>query len=252
MEHKSHVVVARHNEHLGWLFDILRNHKEFSATVYNDGMDVLVPRDIESHISFVLGDKIPSEPTKYIKWIISNWDRLDSYDKIVFLQGDPVYHNPTLVECFKYADQWNRNFQTLSLIAHPHPWPAARLILEGNIPHITYFAENAKVWHDEMKDDMHGVHFDDPFWHSFSKSAPGVTINYFSTLFGFKKPDVMKKCIAACFSTSTKTIQQVPYEAWQRLHDFVVSGCPKTSHLTSKSRAVFLEYLWSVIFEGTW
>ena len=245
-----HIVIARYNERLDWLFNILDEYPGASASVYNDGNAICIPTTVSNRVTIIEGDKVPCEPTKYIKWILSNWNETILYDHVVFLQGDPVYHNPTLNACFKCMDAWNLDFQTLSLLAHPHPWPMAKGILNGTAPNVIELGPGAMVWYDDMLDNMQGVHFKDPFWDHFMKNAPDVTVTYYANMFGFVPPCAMKKCIAACFSTSSKKINQIPYNTWRALHDFVINGCPRTTHLSAKYRAVYMEYLWAVIFES--
>lgn len=248
-----HFIIARYQEKVDWLFDIFRTQTQpMHATIYNDGGEIIVPFEMTCMVDIVKGDKIPCEPTKYIKYILDNYECIkQSNDTFVFLQGDPLYHNPTLPNCFKHIDKWDNIYQNLALYAHPPPWGCAHAIITGKAPNVTTWANDAMVWHDIMKDDLQGEYFYDPFWvHLHTKKD--INIPYFALYFGFTKPHTMKKSVAACFATSSSAISQIPKCTWQKLHDFVQFGCSKTSGFSQKTRAVYMEYLWAVILEADW
>lgn len=243
------IIVARYKEDLSWLMNLLKKHPNFHATVMNDGPQLTVPQDVLPQMTIVAGDKVPHEASKYAQYIIDNWNDItnNSNEYYVFLQGDPIYHNPTLMQCFEHVEKWNPDYQNLTLYAHPPPWGCAHAILNKTAPGITNFAEDARVWNDTMDRDLQGIFFTDPFWRDFKKDLQ-IDVPYIEHLFQFRAPSQLQKCYAACFAITAKSIKRTPLTLWKNIHIFLLEGCERTKHISSKSRAVIMEYIWAVIF----
>jgi hypothetical protein len=246
-----HIIVARYKESVAWLLSLLETHSNFRATIYNDGDSLNIPSNLSERIKVKSGDHVPCEPTKYTSYIIENYDVLEDFETFVFLQADPIYHNPFLLECFKYISSWNKTYQNLSLYGHPPPWGCASAILAGNTPNITEFGSNAKVWHDHMASDIQGLYFKDPFWDSFHPRVPNVNVDYMLSYLQLNNQirPVYEKCFAACFATTGARIKGIPLTVWQTLDLFVKEGCPLTQHLSQKDRAIICEYIWAPILK---
>lgn len=244
-----HIVIARYREDLGWLFSILRNHRTVLATVYNDGDDFDVPSDLEARVCVKPGDRVPAEPTKYLDYILAHWD-CPTDETLVFLQGDPVYHNPTIGELFRYAGQWNKNYQNLTLFPHPPPfWGCSQQIDNGTAPNITAFGADARVWCDtHMDEHFRGEYFKDEQWVRELFGQNNLTLTDMCQECGIRKPcGNILKTYSSMFATNWKHIQRHPKEVWLRTHHFVTEGNRKTCHLTQKDRACIIEYMWSVL-----
>jgi hypothetical protein len=241
-----HVVVARYKEEISWLFDVLRTHEHWRTTVYNDGDTLNVPSDVCDRVRVLSGDGIPAESTKYLRFIIDNYETFDCSERLIFTQADPIYHNSTFCEVLKYTDQWNVNFQNLCFVVHPPPWGCARQILDGSAPNITYFSADARVWSDPNMDDLfNGSYHYDP-WVTYYNGS--TSVSELCSEWGITRPEQVDKCYAALFSTNWTTIRRTPLKTWQLIHDFNVYGNKDTSHMTQKMRACILECMWAVFF----
>lgn len=261
------IVIARYNENLDWLFRLLEDYNNITAYIYNDGENIDIPEHIINRIHVYKGDGIPAEPSKYVKhiiekilWNISDDESIDINKRIIFVQGDPIYHNPTFIDCLKpeAISLWNNNHQCLSLWGHPPPWGdgLAELLIDdnrnNNIPYIQKFPGGGKVWNDTMDSDMIGHVFRDPFIDHFINDVNNVDIDYLINYFNItrSKPELpMKKCFAACFSTTINKIKEIPLDTWIKIHYWLEVGCEKTHNISQKFRAILMEYLWAVLLE---
>lgn len=250
-----HIIVARYKENLQWLFSILKVHANICATVYNDGDSFTIPNELQSRITVEKGDHIPCEPTKYTSYILSNWDKphQNPDEVLVFLQGDPVFHNPTLLQVFDYVDQWNTQYQNLTLFPLPPSWNwgCAHEIQNGTAPYITNFAPDARVWNDiEMNDNFEGLYFKDVRWLYELFGHNKLTVSKLCREWGIQKPDHILKTYAAMFATNWYRIQQHPKRVWEMVDEFVKYGNESTKEMNQKSRACIIEYMWSVLLHA--
>lgn len=230
------IVVARYKEDLTWLRHLLNLHPTYRAIVHNDGPDLQM--DLTS-ITVIKGDQFPCESTKYIA-SLKEFSKFDIKDdiQIVFLQGDAVYHNPTLILCFPFP---TCDYQNLSLWGHPPPWTGCGHLIE--VPVGQGFEA-----HDMMDNRMCGMLFDDPFWKTFANKA--ISVSYLCNLFGVPIPNFpVKKSFAACFGTRLSKIKTIHETTWNKINDFLTLGCPYTKHCTVKDRAIYMEYFWAVLFD---
>ena len=246
----GHIVVARHREDLQWLFEILRNHNNFSATVYNDGDEIGVPQELNERICIKHGDRVPCEPTKYTRYIIDNWD-CSNDDVLVFLQGDPLYHNPTITRLFDHVDRWNANYQNLTLYPHPPSvgWGCSKEIENGTAPNITWFADDARVWCDtNMGEDFNGSYYVDNWTTDCLIGNRNITVSNVCNTLGLEKPHGnILKAYSAMFATCWDAIKKHPKSVWHNVEDFVIKGYSTTGSMTQKERACIIEYMWAVL-----
>lgn len=244
-----HIVIARHKEDLQWLFDALVKNTEWTVTVYNDGPVIKIPEELATRINVLEGDHLPQEATKYLRFIIDYYGKYTS-ERVIFLQADPLYHNPSILKVFDHLDKWDPVYQNLSLWGHPPPWGCAERIRSGEAPNITQFSQDAQVWHDDMGDDFQGKYWYDPWLSGVYDKQ--ITVHYMCDLFGVKRPPTPKKTYAALFSTNWETIRHYPLSTWECMHDMVCKGLrgPLAS-MSVKHRACVMESMWSIIFEGT-
>jgi hypothetical protein len=246
-----HIVVARYKENVEWLFSILQSHKLFKAFIYNDGPSIQVPTDLINRVVIIEGDHVPSETTKYLSYIISNYHNIQN-TRVVFLQGDPAYHNPTLQWTWGDIDNWDTTFQNLGLFGHPPPWGCSQDILNGKAPGVEHIG-NGIVWKDVMDDQFHGAHFRDPFWDCFCREKNYIpSVKHFAQQHNFVPPTQMYKSYSALFSTTGNNINKYPLEFWKKLHDFVVAdeNCVTPASFTQKDRSILMEYSWAIIMQG--
>ena len=93
-----HFVVARHREDLTWLWGFLEDHPGCSATVFNDGPAIEGMPLLSARVSVKAGDGVPSEPTKYISFMLEHWGDGGLApggapgQRLVFTQADPFEH----------------------------------------------------------------------------------------------------------------------------------------------------------------
>ncbi len=246
------IIVARYNENIQWLYTLLQKNQRILATIYNDGDYIDVPSELRERIIVKTGDHVPCEPTKYTQYILENWDQEDNEEDVllVFLQGDPLYHNPTMLRVFDYIDKWDKNYQNLTL--YPHPpctrWGCSKNIEDGTAPNITYFANDARVWCDtNMDDNFNGSYFYD-VWIKELLENRNITISNVCNTLGFVKPNGnIPKSYSAMFATSWTRIKKHPSNVWQNLHNFVIKGCDTTRNMSQKYRACIVEYMWAVL-----
>lgn len=247
-----HIIVARYQENLDWLFYLVDKHSNIKSTIYNDGEKIDIPSHLRDRIFEEKGDKVPCEPTKYIQYILEHWDDHVKDDRIVFLQGDPLYHNPTLIQVFDHIVKWDRDYQNLTLFPHPYSWwGCANEIATGTAPYITRFAYNAAVWHDVNMDDFfQGSYFKDHWLVDLVRESHGTTVTELCNEWGIVRPDNVLKTYSAMFATNWKHIQRHPKSVWEKVKQFVISGNDKTMSMTQKKRACIIEYMWSVLLHS--
>jgi hypothetical protein len=240
-----HFVVARYREDISWLFNVLQTREHWRATVYNDGDTLNVPVDVCDRVCVFKGDGIPVESTKYLRFILDNYDTCDCSERLIFTQADPIYHNSTFLEVLNHTDKWNVNFQNLCFCIYPPPWGCAAQILDGSAPNITHFSEDARVWCDPDMDDLfNGSYFYDPVMKDYNVHT---CVSKLCCEWGVDVPEKVDKCFAALFSTNWNTIRRTSFISWQCILDFNLHGNRDTSHMTQKMRACILESMWAVL-----
>jgi len=246
---KIHIIIARYKEDIEWLFKILNKHENITTTIYNDGDFIKIPIELEERIIIKNGDHIPCEPTKYTSYIIENWDKSNN-DILVFLQGDPIYHNPSTIQLFDYVNQWNRDYQNMTLYPHPPSvgWGCSKEIENGTAPNITYFADDARVWCDtNMDDNFNGAYYYDN-WLKELFGNRNIAVSSICNTLGVKKMNNnIPKAYSAMFATSWNTIKRHSINVWHNLHNFVIDGDDITRDMSQKQRACIIEYMWAVL-----
>jgi hypothetical protein len=251
---KVDLVVARYLENLFWLKEFHLPHR---VIIYNDGLEL--PDDVLSldlDLQIRAGDKNPSESGKYLEYILSGYfDSSISDDcRVIFLQGDPIYHSPDLIEILNYVNLFDSRYENLSLWGHPPPWGYSNDILyKKNISGIKYFG-SGRVWSDSMDLRYQGSYFYD-HWLLGVLENDFNCLSFFRNLgFSISDASLMRKCYSALFSTSWGRIRNFDYEFWFNLRNFLSTGKSKYgsldySHLSYKMRSVLFEYMWCPLFE---
>ena len=247
-----YLVLARYREDISWLFKILYRFPEWQAFVYNDGSALEIPVDLQDRLKVLPGDGCATEGTKYLQYIIDNWDNFNPEQRVTFLQADPHYHSPDIEELFYHVDDWNPIYQNLTLYGHPPPWEPAQAILNSTAPNITTFGtgNQARTWCDTMDDDFQGIYWRDPWMDEFNK-IERVTVRELCSLFHVEPPEVMKKTYSALFSIKWSTIKKHNIHTWIDVQKFIYNGNERVQRFNPRERGVYIEYMWSVICEGS-
>jgi hypothetical protein len=218
------LIVARHNEDLSWL------DPSWDVTIYNDG------GYIENSIK---GDGVPCETTKYVKYILDNWEN-STDDILVFTQADPFIHNPTFIKVLESSAEWNSQFQPLSLIPHPSV-PIVKDIEAQTIPNLVKFKNGGMVWSDKnMDDNFQGEFWKDPFADEL-RTRTHMTMTKMCELLGISPKLNVEKTYSAIFATNWKKIKEHDKSVWQKVNDYVVHAP------SQKDAACVIEYMWSVL-----
>lgn len=217
--------------------------------VYNDGPEL--DSEVIKGMDVRLGDHLPSESTKYLRFIVDNYDCLSPIT--VFAQADPFEHSPDFIGLLSSADHYRLPCQPLTYRGHSYPWgPQARLEAEAwPDKHVNGY----RVWWEEMDDSFQGYTFEDPFISEFvhpkywdvDKGAPqpfGVSSLW--SFLGIQKPlpDRFYKAYGAIFAVSRHGIQRHPKETYQR----IIEWLNVTDKETNKARAIAIEYMFCNIF----
>jgi hypothetical protein len=108
------IILARYEENINWI-DALK--QKFRVFVYNKGSQLNIPNYPIHKIETL--QNTGREPHTYLYHIITNYDELANRN--VFLQGNPIPHNTTIVEQLNSLDRFSeeisfRAFTERSLI----------------------------------------------------------------------------------------------------------------------------------------
>lgn len=152
------VVVARYQEDVQWLRDILSMSSVSRVYLYNKGL-ADIPQDILQHAKMHYYELVNKgrESDTYLNHIIRCYD-YNLGDKIVFTQGDPFDQAPEFMEFMRLHEQWDPVYQPISSI-----W-----MLEYDVPPLEFFHThgtpfgNATVLEiDFYMDSLANIGFDD-------------------------------------------------------------------------------------------
>lgn len=230
------LIVARYNENINWLSYLTRK-PNWEVHVYNDGGKIDETYSKDMHVK--RGDKVPAEASKYIRFIIENYDKLDSFKWLVFIQADPFEHSPDFIGLLENMDLWNKEFQGLTYMGHPlEKWGPDFL------KHDTYtedFINNNRLWCDKNMDNK----FQGELW-KCSWLEQVVNKKQIKPLKEFWEyienpyeiPEIKNKWYSACFATTSERIKMYDKDFWIRLEKKV----------STKITAINMEYVWSLLF----
>ena len=110
------IVISRTTEDITWVSHLTRLPYPPRIIVYNDGqpLDKLISKGIIE----IQGDHLPSECSKYLRYIIDNYDTLSPLT--LFTQGDPFPHSPDFLGLLYSYSDWKLPVQPLSYRGHPY------------------------------------------------------------------------------------------------------------------------------------
>ena len=255
MTNNMHFVIAHYKEDLSWTKKL---NLDYTYTIIDDGCMYKI--SVKDHgfdperYKIIEGDHSPQEASKYLTYIIDNYDQLP--DRICFTQGDPIYHSPDFIQLVNNYEL-HEPMQPLTLFAHPSNWGPDQSIRENNIISLN----GGKIWVQEMKDDLSPKFWKDFFlghlYAIFDKlhypNNNQTIVSTFLKDFNIPYNTPYRLFYAACFSVSRDKILAHPKETYIKLRDFVY--CKNLNlkydyhnHFTPKMAAVMLEMLWGVIF----
>ena len=111
------VVISRYNEDVSWA-----RYLPFDVIIYNKGSSLNIQHS--QHIVIIELENIGRESHTYLYHIIKHYEMLKN--KTIFLQGDPFYHSPQILELLCMSDNY-LPVQSLSKWYSP-TWPPVSII----------------------------------------------------------------------------------------------------------------------------
>jgi hypothetical protein len=244
------IVVARYKEDISWMGYLGRrpNHR---IIIFNDG-EQLTDYISYKNMIIVEGDHKPCETTKYLSYIISNYDNLA--DRVVFTQARPFDHSPDFIGLLEHSDKW-AEVQNLTFRGHPPPWVFSKELFEEVVSKDQHIA-NYRIFADPyLQDNLQGSLFEDYFIPIFNQQFKrNDIVPYLFNKFGIKEGTQRPKAFGACFSVTRNIIHKYPREFYIKLLEWIIAP---TNDLyldekgNIKDNAIIMEYLWLPIFYGT-
>jgi len=200
------IVVARYKEDIRWL-SYLGRKPEWDVFVYNDGP----PLDPYFTPNFTVyqGDHVPSEASKYLKFICDNYHTIDKYERIVFTQADPFDHSPDFLGLLENVNAFKKTFQGLN-VGHPPPWGPKDKKMDETIG-------NMRLWYEPFVDGWKGE-WDDPLTKDSKVILDSITLDAFFKTFNLNKGETTK-WYAAQFAVTPAGIKRQSLNAWIALHN---------------------------------
>jgi hypothetical protein len=110
------VVVARYNENIIWLNQLLDMEYITRIFIYNKGSEHTIPTNIIQHPK-VRCQNLPNkgrESGTYLHHIIHHFNDLS--DQVIFTQAHPFDQAPQFLEFLPYYEQWDPKYQQFSYI----------------------------------------------------------------------------------------------------------------------------------------
>jgi len=267
------IVISRSTEDITWVSHLTRLPYPPRIIVYNDGqpLDKLISKGIIE----IQGDHLPSECSKYLRYIIDNYDTLSPLT--LFTQGDPFPHSPDFLGLLYSFSDWKLPVQPLSYRGHPYiiingrkqPWGPHEALY--NEIWSEKFINNNRIYYEEMDETFQGTIFQDPFiseyihplYWDIDKNAPKpFTISNLWKFLGITKPLPPKyyKAYAAIFGVSRYGIQRHSKSTYETMYNWLnitaniyipkpeAGSSFQDNNNLQKSRAIALEYMWPTIF----
>lgn len=205
---KYAIVVARYQEDIRWM-SYLGQRPNWDIIVYNDGPSL--DSYFTPNFRILQGDGVPSEGCKYLQFICDNYNTLDKYDWIVFMQGDPFIHSPDFIGLLESSESWEAPFQSLTYGPFPRYWRHFNTnSSEKTTP--TTLDGKYRYFLEELNEDWTGGESD----LRASCMIGAATVSQFFTYYGAKL-GAMKRCFSACFATTPAAIHGQTYETWNKL-----------------------------------
>ncbi len=223
------------------------NHR---IIIFNDG-EPLNDYILYKNMIQLEGDHKPCEATKYLSYIICNYNKLA--DRVVFTQASPFDHSPDFIGLLDCYDKW-APVQNLTFRGHPPPWGFSQVLNEEKLGAEQYINNNRVFVDLYLQDNLQGSLFEDYFIPIFNQQfVRNDIVPYFFNKFNIKEGTYRPKAFGACFSVTREIIHKYPREFYIKLYEWLIAP---TNDLyldgkgNIKDNAIILEYLWLPIFYG--
>ncbi len=244
------IVIARYKEDVSWAGYLGRkpNHR---VIIFNDG-DELTDYILYKNMMIIEGDHHPCETTKYLSYIIGNYDNMA--ERVVFTQARPFDHSPDFIGLLEHYDKW-ADIQNLTFRGHPPPWGFSKELYNETVSADQHIANNRVFMDPYLQDNLQGSLFADYFIPIFNEQFNRQDIvPYLLNKFGVKEGAQRPKAFGACFSVKREIIRKYPREFYVKLYEWLVSDV-NDLYLDGKGNikdnAIIMEYLWLPIFYGS-
>lgn len=237
------VIIARYNEPLDWIPQMLEILPHANIFVYNKGNDDIDLITSASNVTIKKLENIGREGETYARHIFENYDRLA--DMNIFLQADPFPHAPHLMTSLsqiKYLP-----YQPLSLKYLGEVPPTCLLQHEDHSQItreqlISSYTLNSIEFHDEGTVLFYNAYL------KYHALLPGTNVmRHFMNSIGASHliasdAKILKFAYAALFATSADAIRQHPSSVYKRLQERVSED---------SSIGYILERAWGLLFRGS-
>jgi hypothetical protein len=225
------------------------------------------------------GDRVPAEASKYLQFIVDNYDRIETYKNIVFLQADPFPHSPDIVKLLQLHERFKTPFQGLTFgylqtfekevtkrTLRPPPATlkpkAASIKNKRNAHRTTPWGENSsretdrthylgglRLWCDPMRNDFQNVKWIDEGTKNVLAKITRISppwspaakgVKEFCAYYGIDPPrGQLIKWHAAHFAVTPSAIRALNMETWKKIWTDA-----KVPGELGKLFAILMEYMW--------
>lgn len=244
---KNQIVIARYNEDLEWLPELLRNQWIESVVVYNKGAHLELPKDDRIVIRKV--PNVGREGGTYLDHIIDNYEDLP--EKTWFTQGNPLEHSPDFLGLMSEESValYDRTFQGLS-----DRWrsdkkiPPMELVEETDAWRINgkrcvkYFLDNSMNVVGHCAHHDHGTG-----WmrrNFIGKYGDKHIMGHLASLAGIRSPlPITEFFYSACFYVHRDAIKSIPKYSYEKIKVFLYE-----SDRQGNFQGYVLERFWPYLF----
>lgn len=282
------LLVARYNERLDWLVDLLHKWNWIqNVLVINKGPDILapLPRD---RVRIRTAHNVGREGESLLHYIIQEYDRLP--ERIWFLQGDPMTHQPHMHELFdpSVVRMYDPVFQPLTLQFAEYARIPERLLdaeetqLNGLVRQLYVTSSNGGiVFANGVNEDdklaiSHGVFgfrtILDAMQKEHGVTVRNETVRSICRYLNMTVPDEVDSLIpytmSAMFYVSSIALRAYPLEFYEGVRSWLIYDDPSGREALGKApggtgvdtcnymrqagrRGYLLERLWQFMFTGS-
>jgi hypothetical protein len=241
------IVIARYNENLEWVLNI---PKEYKIYVYNKSNNINELNYIKNvkNLKIIQQPNIGRESHTYLTHIINNYNNLS--DKIVFTQGDPIFHNEKFIELLNNHEKFDI-IQPLSAYYDKTTTPPKEILNKTK----NLWLDNLPIHLDYTDIQFRTMY---PYYYYTWNEVIINAINDRYDLYDYIKNElniknIRKKylipfCYAAIFSVTKKIIHTRTIEFYNKILNFLIYD--KQIMLNKKiiDNGYIIERLWMSIF----
>lgn len=268
------VIIARYNENLDWLFDLVshffsKNQHPLKLFIYNKGKDDIDQTFLDNFKQktyttlfdfYILPlENIGRESHTYLNHIIQNYDNLD--DVNVFCQGDSIFHSPNFIDLISNFKDF-QHVQPLSAFYWKHGEPpfffnnpplsvinkTKQLYVDGGQVHVEYLNQNFVTMYPSFYKERYfasminflSEHYDISNYYRYLIDKLQITHANPNMLFPI--------CFAGLFAVNKVAIKDNAKEYYENIMDYLLHEQKYNSHNILIDNGLFLEKMWLVIF----